>query len=387
MKTNKNKIKTKKSLKMIYGSTNEKYSENPNVQQGNFLSVSEITNIFDKIFKKCITLSSKAVIRMINGIYGTNHSDDSKISYNWTELVKDNEKLDMILADCIITVNEENSYHMEAQAYNDGEIVFRVFDYSFLHAKRNTQVSNNRYRMKFPKPVIIYLYYTYEVADMYIIEFEFEDESDSYEYKVPVIKIPELSSDEMNRRNMVILIPFKLLKLREWVTSDGKTMTKTPEELKLFIENDIIRIINDNLKAGNITDIDACKLKDYTLKLRDYICDHLGAEGLEEVRGMTDHSFMTEVDIICETYENKIDDLQKDNDNLQTVNSELQTVNSELQTVNSELQTVNSELQTVNIELQTVNSELQTANSELQTANDEITKENVELRQRLSMYE
>lgn len=111
-------------------------------------------------------------------------------------------------------------------------------------------------------------------------------------------------------------------------------MKKSPEELKRFIDNDIISTIDNNQALGNITYADAARLKDYTLLLRDYICDHLGAEGLEEVRGMTDHSLMTDIDILCEDYETriegicvdyeaKIDDLQKSNDNLQKSNDDL----------------------------------------------------------------
>ena len=55
-----------------------------------------------------------------------------------------------------------------------------------------------------------------------------------------------------------------------------------------------------------ITSTDDARLKKYTLLLRDYICAHIGADGLEEVRGMTDHSFMTDIDILCEEYDNNI---------------------------------------------------------------------------------
>ena len=49
--------------------------------EGQFLSAVEIREIFDKIFKKCITLSAKSVVRMINGIFDTDYSDDCKLTY------------------------------------------------------------------------------------------------------------------------------------------------------------------------------------------------------------------------------------------------------------------------------------------------------------------
>ena len=107
----------------------------------------------------------------------------------------------------------------------------------------------------------------------------------------------------------------------------------------------IISTIENNQALGNITYVDAVKLKDYTLLLRDYICDHLGAEGLEEVRGMTDHSLMTDIDILCEDYETRIENLEKDNDDLQKSNDDLQKSNDDLQKNNDDLQKNNDDLQ------------------------------------------
>jgi len=45
------------------------------------------THIFDKVFKKILTLSTKAVINLINGLFGTDYPEDSTITYNWTEFM------------------------------------------------------------------------------------------------------------------------------------------------------------------------------------------------------------------------------------------------------------------------------------------------------------
>lgn len=49
----------------------------------------EVYQLYDKIFKKILTLSSKAVINLINGLFETNYPTDSTITYNWTEHVND----------------------------------------------------------------------------------------------------------------------------------------------------------------------------------------------------------------------------------------------------------------------------------------------------------
>lgn len=91
--------------------------------------------IYDKMCKRILTLSSKAVINLINGLFGTNHSTDSTITYNWTEF--ENSDLKKILADTIITINGRFFYHIEIQMTIDEEIMFRVMEYGFGHAYRN----------------------------------------------------------------------------------------------------------------------------------------------------------------------------------------------------------------------------------------------------------
>ena len=45
-------------------------------------SAEEVYQIFDKVFKKIITLSAKAVINLINGLFDTDYPLDSSITYN-----------------------------------------------------------------------------------------------------------------------------------------------------------------------------------------------------------------------------------------------------------------------------------------------------------------
>lgn len=80
-----------------------------------------IYQIYDKIFKKILTLSSTAVVNLINGLFGTNYPTDSIIHYNWAEF--ESTELKRILADTILTINNQYSYHMEAQITEDDDII------------------------------------------------------------------------------------------------------------------------------------------------------------------------------------------------------------------------------------------------------------------------
>ena len=109
---------------------------------------------------------------------------------------------------------------------------------------------------------------------------------------------------------MVILIPFHLLKFRKAVKEGNLSNRLT--ELKRMYETDIIGSIETNRQIGNITTEDAYKLKLYVDMLWRYLLKH--HKELEAFGDMTDESFMTEADIICERL-HKAEDLLKEKDN------------------------------------------------------------------------
>ncbi len=259
----------------------------------------DIYQIFDKIFKKVITLSSTAVINLINALFDTDYPTDSAITYNWTEF--EDNKLKKILADTILTINGQYSYHLEAQIENDTNIVFRVFEYGYMHADRKRIREDGKYILPFPRPVVIYLYYEGNVPDEYtlLLEFNRDKEPRIFEYKVPVLKLLDLSTKELNDRKMIILIPFHLLKLRKAIKEGN--LENRMDELQSMVTDDIIGSIEANQQLGNLTVEDAFKLRTYVDTLWRYLHKH--HKELEGLRDMTDESFMTEADIICEELE------------------------------------------------------------------------------------
>ena len=80
--------------------------------------------IFDRVAKRCLSLSPKTTIQLINGLYGTNYPLDSPVEYNWTEHTSDD--LRRTLADTIITVGTVKSYHVEFQMSEDGDLILRI---------------------------------------------------------------------------------------------------------------------------------------------------------------------------------------------------------------------------------------------------------------------
>lgn len=89
----------------------------------------KIDKIYDRIFKRMMTLSSELIVALINSLFGTSYPPDSTLIYNLTENI--NNQLNRTIADTIITINNVHSYHLEAQVYEDDNIIFRMFDYGY----------------------------------------------------------------------------------------------------------------------------------------------------------------------------------------------------------------------------------------------------------------
>lgn len=252
-------------------------------------------HIYDKIFKKVLTLSSKAVINFINGLFETQYSTDAKVTYNWTEFHDDNLK--RILADTIITIDGCHSYHIEAQRYQDDTIIFRVFEYSYRHAERYKDISKDKCFLRFPEPKVIYLYAEGIIPDTYSLILDFGTQG-TFEYCVDTVQLEKISVKELNQRKMIILIPFYLLSLHKIIRK--KRSKENLEQLKKLIFNDILGSIEMNYEYGNITMDDASRLKNLTIALYRHL--YANYEEMEDLNDMTDESLILEYDIFLKKH-------------------------------------------------------------------------------------
>ena len=224
----------------------------------------EIHQIDDKAFKRILTLSEKTVINLINGLFDTDYPTDSKITYNWTE--HEDKDLKRTLADSILTINGRDSYHIEAQMTEDEEIVFRFIEYGFGHAYKNRTFVSGGERMVFPRPCILYLDEGKKdkVPDEYTLTLLFENQGE-FAYKVPLVKLQNMSVEELNDKKLIALLPFQLLKLRKKI--ENLRTEENLEELQNFVVDDIIDSIYKNEAVGNISRSDALDLIELTTKL------------------------------------------------------------------------------------------------------------------------
>jgi len=264
----------------------------------------EIHQIYDKAFKRILTLSEKTVINLINGLFDTEYPTDSKITYNWTE--HEDKELKRTLADSILTINGRDSYHIEAQMTEDEEIVFRFIEYGFGHAYKNRTFVKGGERMVFPRPCILYLDEGKKdtIPDEYALTLLFEDQGE-FTYKVPLVKLQNISVEELNEKKLIALLPFQLLKLRKNI--ENLRTKENLEEFQNFVINDIMKSIQRNGDVGNISRSDALDLIDLTKKL--YMKIYSKYKELEE---FTVRLYDQSMELASDKYEKTVEELEEE---------------------------------------------------------------------------
>ena len=290
----------------------------------------EIYHIYDKAFKRILTLSEKTVINLINGLFDTDYPTNSKITYNWA--AHEDKDLKRTLADSILTINGRDSYHIEAQMTEDEEIVFRFIEYGFGHAFKNRTFIDDGERMVFPRPCILYLDEGKKdkVPDEYTLIMEFENQGE-FEYKVPVVKLQNMSAEELNNKKLIALLPFQLLKLRKKLE---KLRTKeTLEELQRLVADDIIKTIDKNVEMGTLSSTEAFDLKALTTLLYMKIYSKY-----KELEDFTMRLYDQSLELPSDKYEKTVEELQEENSQLKDEITSMKEIISNLQQQLSSLQ-------------------------------------------------
>lgn len=260
--------------------------------------MAQLHTIYDRACKRCLSLSKRSTILLINGLYDKNYPLDSQVDYHWTE--HHDENLRRTLADTIITINHTDSYHIEIQMYPDEEIVMRVFEYSYHHAADNR---NGQDILIFPSPKILYLYDDGDAPEYHELTIQFGEQG-TFLYRIPTFKYLNMSLEELNQRKLIVLIPFQLLRLRRAIEKE-----RTPEnikELKYLIHHDIIGTIKENVAVGNITTLEGQKLQRITLQLYRHIYEKYEEMEVAGVNNLAEEALILDIDIVEQELTHKI---------------------------------------------------------------------------------
>jgi len=196
---------------------------------------------YDKIIKNTLEQSDEMTIRFINGLFDDNIPLDASVEWLDKESVSD--KHTAIVADFYPKIDGK-IFAIEVEQGGSGDMAVRVFKYTvggaMLHSMTATKAE---LKITFPQPCVVFLSSTKNTPQKLLWHIEFFD-GQKVALEVPVIRLAELSVDEIARRN---LLPIGQFYLRSFETLTKQKVQRFQEaatslltELKNAIEHETV---------------------------------------------------------------------------------------------------------------------------------------------------
>jgi hypothetical protein len=139
----------------------------------------------------------------------------------------------------------------------DTDMMIRVFEYGFYTGIWQKTYENDIRTIEFPRARVIYLEGTEQIPAKQILRLKFPNNS-CYDYEVSTFNLLEHSVADLEKRGLVLLLPFYLLKVRKQVTEaqDGEERKKLSKPVKKLLEG-LLNAVDRCGNKGKIEEDDA----------------------------------------------------------------------------------------------------------------------------------
>lgn len=219
--------------------------------------------IFDDVFRTMIERMPYLAVPLINEVFHTSYPKDVEI----IQLRNEHQEEDgEIITDSCLKIGSK-LYHIECQSTDDTTMAIRMIEYDFRIAMDNSRKDGRRYRIKFPKSCVVYLRAGACTPDFLEVDVVFADEV-IHSYRVPTIKMDNYTKNEIFEKNLLMLLPFYIMRYEK----EAPILNEDPKKLQeLLVEYEEIRKqLGDTLleedQSGLYTD-----LVNLIIKISDYI--------------------------------------------------------------------------------------------------------------------
>jgi hypothetical protein len=221
---------------------------------------------FDKAAKEILNLSDRAILPFLNASFSASHPPGTPITrlnteYRLPSAAGEKYPQDKtIIADALFLVGHTCRYHLEVQLDRRGGMALRMFRYDAAEALEHPREEDGVMTISFPQSLVIYLEPSPAAPDYGSLRVRFPDGA-CYDYRTPVIKLPELTVQELAERHLLIFAPLYPLKLRKRMrrAKTGEERRQLAAELK-----QLYRELGEALRGaeagGTLTDIDEEKV-------------------------------------------------------------------------------------------------------------------------------
>lgn len=190
-----------------------------------------VHNIFDSVFRTIIEYLPELVIPLINEIFKTSYPQDAPID------VRKNEHYTWggnFITDLFFQL-DDRIFHVECQSSADGRMIIRVMEYAMSIALENAvQNEDGSFTMKFPGSCVVYLRSTNKTPDKMVMHVAFPNGED-VAVDVPLLKVKEYTKDQLFQKNLLMLLPYYLMRYEDDCREAGKMENQEEADRKMAV--------------------------------------------------------------------------------------------------------------------------------------------------------
>ena len=231
--------------------------------------------IFDDVFRTMVEKMTYLLVPLINEVFYTSYPEDVKIVHLRNEhQLEDGE----LITDARLLIGDK-VYHIECQSTDDATMAIRMFEYDFAIALESRRRVGRRFFVEFPRSCVIYLRTTKNTPDVEEVELKLPD-GQVCVYRVPTVKVERYTKDSIFEKNLLMLLPFYVMRYEESAHTIGENTEKLQELLSEYedIRVNLEKELTETGKSELYTDLTKLivKISDYIFREEEEIRKGLG---------------------------------------------------------------------------------------------------------------
>ena len=290
--------------------------------------------LWDEIMKALVYTMPEQLFPLIEEVYGITYPKGTSVQFLSTEqpVFPNNteEAFTSQFMDLSVLINGTDYYHIECQMKNDHQMVIRMLSYDLHFAMQHCEAEQDatgEMILHFPRSVVLYPEKNGKIPDRLCCRIIFQDNSE-HTYQVPTVRMQDYSMEEIQRKHLILFLPYVLLRLRPQLESRNRI---NKEELTSLV-NSVIVILNEEVQWGNITELQQKDILELFTRASKKIFTHY-PEYQREVSSMTELKIKTLSMQLAE----KDEQLAEQKEQLTAYKAELADQAAELAEKNAEL--------------------------------------------------
>lgn len=196
--------------------------------------------IFDDVFRTMVEKMTYLVVPLINEVFHTSYPEDVKIVHLRNEHQMEDGEL---ITDARLLIGDK-VYHIECQSVDDTTMSIRMFEYDLAIALENRRKVGRRFFVEFPRSCVIYLRTTRNTPDVEEVELLFPD-GQVCVYRVPTVKLERYTKDSIFEKNLLLLLPFYVMRYEDAAHTIGgdseklQGLLKEYEDIRINLEKEL----------------------------------------------------------------------------------------------------------------------------------------------------